>query len=70
MPGALLSTADLADRYGVSLACVYNWNYTGSGPPYFRPSGTDVGPVYYRLADVEAWEQARMVQREPAGRAR
>jgi predicted DNA-binding transcriptional regulator AlpA len=70
MPGALLTTAELAARYGVSLACVYNWNYTGTGPAYFRPSGTQTGPVWYRESDVEAWEQARMVQREPVGRAR
>jgi hypothetical protein len=59
-----LSPADLADREGVPLASVYEWNYRGTGPRYFR-----VGRhVRYRLADVERWERER--EREAVGRAR
>src|SRR6266545_6056384 len=65
MPGEHLSPAELAAREGVSLAAVYNWNYTGTGPPYFRTGGTQTGPVRYRVADVERWELERMVEREP-----
>jgi predicted DNA-binding transcriptional regulator AlpA len=62
MPGEYLSPAELADRYGVTLAAVYNWNYTGTGPSYFRTGG-DAGPVRYRLADVLEWERERMARR-------
>jgi len=52
-----LSPEDLARREGVPLQTVYGWNKTGSGPRYMR-----IGRhVRYRLADVVAWEQSRVV---------
>ena len=63
MPGEYFSPAELAARYGVSVAAVYNWNYTNSGPVYFRTGG-DAGPVRYRLADVLKWEAERLARRE------
>ena len=66
MAGEHLSPAELAAREDVSVATVYEWNYTGTGPRYFRAGRH----VRYRLADVERWEQEQMVKREPAGRAR
>jgi predicted DNA-binding transcriptional regulator AlpA len=63
MPGEHLSPVELAAREGVSLAAVYNWNYTGTGPAYFRTGGS-AGPVRYRLQDVLAWERDRLAKRE------
>jgi Helix-turn-helix domain len=57
---AHLSAADLAAREGVPLATVYSWNYTGTGPPYFRAGRH----VRYRLADVERWEREQEVARD------
>jgi predicted DNA-binding transcriptional regulator AlpA len=47
--------ADLAAREGVPLATVYDWNYKGTGPRYFRAGRH----VRYRLTDVERWERER-----------
>jgi predicted DNA-binding transcriptional regulator AlpA len=66
MPGEHLSPAELAAREGVPLATVYDWNYRGTGPRYFRTGRSPGGHVRYRLADVEAWERSRMVEREVA----
>jgi predicted DNA-binding transcriptional regulator AlpA len=57
---AHLSPADLAAREGVPLATVYTWNYTGTGPRYFRAGRH----VRYRLADVERWEREREATRD------
>ena len=52
-----LTPRDVAERFGVSVGTVYQWNGRRSGPPYMR-----VGKyARYRLADVEAWEKARYV---------
>lgn len=54
-----LSPADLAEREGVSVQTVYCWNSDGSGPVYLK-----VGRhARYRLADVIAWENERLVAR-------
>lgn len=57
-----LTVEDLAARCGVSVKTVYRWNHTGAGPGRIRPAGGQRGKVAYRLADVEAWEAARVVQ--------
>jgi predicted DNA-binding transcriptional regulator AlpA len=50
-----LSPEDLAEREGVPVATVYQWNSRGTGP---RPM--KIGRhVRYRLADVIAWEDSR-----------
>jgi predicted DNA-binding transcriptional regulator AlpA len=49
----------LAEREGVPITTVYNWNSTGDGPRFMK-----IGRhVRYRLADVLAWEQSRLVDR-------
>lgn len=52
-----LTIRDLAERYGVPVATVYQWNSRGEGPPRMRIGGH----VRYRLADVERWETSRYV---------
>jgi len=52
-----LTLEQLAEREGVSVQTVYGWNKTGEGPARMR-----IGRyVRYRLADVVAWEQSRIV---------
>ena len=54
-----LSPEQLAERESVPLQTVYQWNSRGGGPPYMV-----IGRhVRYRLADVLAWEKARLVER-------
>jgi excisionase family DNA binding protein len=55
-----LSPDDLAEREGVSVTTVYQWNRLGTGPQYMR-----IGRhVRYRHADVIAWEDSRYAQQE------
>lgn len=57
-----LTPADLARRESVPLETVYAWNKAGLAPARIR-----VGRhVRYRLADVLAWEESRLVR---SGRA-
>ena len=65
-PGRIrhLTTAELADRLGYSARTVDDWRLDGKGPPYLRLARG----VRYRLADVEAWEESRLVV--PGERAR
>lgn len=51
-----LTVEELADRMGVSKNTVYIWNTKGTGPKRL-PVGRH---VRYRLADVVAWENARV----------
>jgi predicted DNA-binding transcriptional regulator AlpA len=52
-----LSPEELAHREGVPLQTVYGWNKTRTGPQFMR-----IGRhVRYRLADVVAWENSRLV---------
>jgi predicted DNA-binding transcriptional regulator AlpA len=59
----LMSPEDLAEREGVPLGTVYQWNSRGDGPPYMR-----IGRfVRYRLADVVTWENGRYAERDNGG---
>lgn len=52
-----LSREDLAERQGVSPRTVEEWDRRGTGPKRMK-----VGRhVRYRLADVLAWEKARVI---------
>jgi predicted DNA-binding transcriptional regulator AlpA len=54
-----LSPEDLAVREGVPLETVYGWNKTGDAPRRMR-----IGRhIRYRLADVIAWEESRVVSK-------
>jgi predicted DNA-binding transcriptional regulator AlpA len=59
-----LSVEELAEREGVPVGTVRQWNSRGTGPKYMR-----IG-IYcrYRLKDVEEWEEDRTV--EPPGSIR
>jgi len=61
-PQSLMSPQDLADKLGLPLASIYNFNYRGTGPRRIR-----VGRhVRYRRADVEAWIERQYTDRPTA----
>jgi predicted DNA-binding transcriptional regulator AlpA len=52
-----MSVLDFAEREGVSVQTVYDWHKTGKAPRRMK-----IGRhVRYRLADVIAWEESRIV---------
>jgi hypothetical protein len=59
----LLTDAQLAVRWQLSRGTLANQRSQGRGPAYLKLAGR----VRYRLLDIEAYEQAGFVSREPAG---
>lgn len=53
-----LTARDLAERWGLTVGHLANVRAAGKGVPFVKLPGR----VLYRLADVEAYEQARMVE--------
>lgn len=51
-----LSQIDLARRWAISPRTLERWRWTGEGPRYIKL----LGRVVYRLADIEAFENARL----------
>jgi hypothetical protein len=50
------SQLDLARRWAISPRTLERWRWTGEGPRYIKL----LGRVVYRLADIEAFENARL----------
>ncbi len=50
----MLSTAQLAERLGVTQVTLRSWRMREQGPPYIRISPRR---VRYRVEDVERWEE-------------
>lgn len=62
MPVQHLTPKELAARLRMSEAQLANWRSQGKGPAYIRGESTgDKATIRYRLADVEKWEQSRLV---------
>ncbi len=59
----LLTDAQLAVRWQLSRGTLANQRSQGRGPANLQLAGR----VRYRLSDIEAYEQAGLVSREPAG---
>jgi predicted DNA-binding transcriptional regulator AlpA len=59
----LLTDAQLAMRWQLSRGTLANQRSQGRGPAYLKLAGR----VRYRRSDIEAYEQAGFVSREPAG---
>ena len=57
----LLTDAQLAVRWQLSRGTLANQRSQGRGPAYLKLAGR----VRYRLSDIEAYEQAGFVSREP-----
>jgi excisionase family DNA binding protein len=53
-----LSTEELATRTGIPAETLRYWRQLGKGPAYMRLGRA----IRYRLADVEAWEESRIVR--------
>ncbi|WP_372455493.1 helix-turn-helix transcriptional regulator [Nonomuraea sediminis] len=54
-----LTPEDLAERVGVPVSTVYQWNSRGGGPRFMR-----IGRyVRYKIADVNAWEESLYAER-------
>ena len=51
-----LTAAEVAERFHVTTRAVYKWRGQGRGPKSFRAEGR----LLFRLADVEAYERARL----------
>ena len=62
---SFLSTEQLADRYGLSIATIYQWRVRGYGPPYYSLDKSEVPKdfprVRYQLHDLLAWEEANNI---------
>jgi hypothetical protein len=56
MPDSHLNQIELARRWRLSHRTLERWRWTGEGPPYLKIGGR----VVYRLADIEAFETARI----------
>ena len=52
-----LTTAQLADRWGVHCDTLLRWRKAGKGPNYFKTPGS----VLYPLAEVEQYEKANTI---------
>ena len=59
----LLTDTQLAARWQLSRGTLANQRSQGRGPAYLKLAGR----VRYRRSDIEAYEQAGFVSREPAG---
>jgi hypothetical protein len=59
----LLTDAQLAARWQLSRGTLANQRSQGRGPAYLKLAGR----VRYRRSDIEAYEQAGFVSREPSG---
>jgi len=59
----LLTDAQLAVRWQLSRGTLANQRSQGRGPAYLKLAGR----VRYRLSEIEAYEQAAFVSREPSG---
>lgn len=55
-----LKEGEVAYRFQVTVGTVQRWRRTGKGPAYIK-IGKGSGAVRYRLADVLAWEESRLV---------
>jgi len=51
-----LSEVQLATRWSISERTLQRWRWKKKGPPYLKIGGR----VAYRLADIEAWEDANL----------
>jgi hypothetical protein len=56
-----LTEAEFAARVGIGVATVRIWRKNGTGPAYLKLSDSATsGTIRYRMADIEAWENARL----------
>jgi predicted DNA-binding transcriptional regulator AlpA len=56
----VIDSNQLAERFGTTPQAIYSWRVRGEGPPFVRMPGNR---IRYRVADVEAWENSRLMDR-------
>lgn len=52
---AVLTTDQLAERYGVSVRTVAAWRARGEGPPHLKIGRR----IFYAVRQVEEWEKTK-----------
>jgi predicted site-specific integrase-resolvase len=55
-PGGIARPKEVAEFFGVTVATLANWRYSGSGPKYVKAGSK----VLYRWADVEAYLESNL----------
>ena len=65
----VLTTDELAERWGLTNGTLRNWRVTGRGPSWFKVVGRG-GPVRYALEEVVKWEMQYGLVTAPRGRLR
>lgn len=60
-PLALVPERTLAQRWGKSVRSLQRWRNTKIGPPWLRIGAT----VFYRVADIHAFEEERRFAGRP-----
>jgi len=58
----MLSTEQLAERWGMNGNTLRKWRMADFGPPYLKFGDAQTSPVRYRLEDIEAFERKFMQQ--------
>lgn len=58
----MLSTEELAERWGMNGNTLRKWRMADFGPPYLKFGDAQTSPVRYRLEDIEAFERKFMQQ--------
>jgi uncharacterized protein YjcR len=56
MKSPYLTTAELAERWQVSVATVRSWRSRGTGPAYIKLGDGRSSEVRYHLDDIHAYE--------------
>lgn len=54
----LLKATELAERFGVTTDCLYEWRRRERGPRWFKLLHIRNGGIRYRLSDVIEWENS------------
>lgn len=55
-----ITPREAAELLGVTVGCLSNWRYVGTGPKYYKVPG-----IRYKLVDIKAWQDRTAVI--PAG---
>lgn len=58
----LLTTEDLAERWGMSAGTLENWRQDGRGPKFVKLGRGGSGSVRYRMSDILSYEKQHVVQ--------
>jgi predicted site-specific integrase-resolvase len=65
----MITTSELAERWGVSTTVLQKWRARGTGPAYIKIGKSAKGTVRYSLADIVAYEQRQRSGTDKPGEA-